>query len=193
VNARDGLWCIDLLSQRGTVVNGRATRMALLRDGDLIEAGRASLVARTAPDAPQPLAHPVVAGAALSPLDLNSRTPGGAAAAALEPIRDMLEQFQQCFVTMARMFTTMQQEHTAMMCEQMRQVQEVLREVREARPAVPAPLPAAPPPSPPAPASVPKSSVVPKQATPEENKTLADAHAWFLDRLTQKSGHSKPT
>lgn len=201
VNTSEGLWCVDLLSQRGTFINGRATRLSPLRDGDLIEAGRVSLVVRTTSRASQGVAHPGTGDAGT----MLSWEPGARANGGVSPfdmLRDMMEQFQQCFMTMARMFTTMQQEHTAMMCEQMRQIQELLREQR-ATPALPAgaapaslhsTTPAAPAsptttPAPCAPAASPKPSA--PKPTPEEERVLAAAHAWFLGRLTQKM--SQPT
>src|SRR5262249_35598070 len=37
VNTMDGAWCLDLLSRKGTVLNGRTARLSRLRDGDLLE------------------------------------------------------------------------------------------------------------------------------------------------------------
>ena len=61
VGTRDGVWCIDIWSPKGTVLNGRATRLARVRDGDLIEVGRASLVVRTGPESIRPPAPDVAA------------------------------------------------------------------------------------------------------------------------------------
>src|SRR5207248_5428728 len=102
VNTKEGLWCVDLLSPRGTVLNGRPARLVLLRDGDLLEVGRASLVVRVGPEAPQPLSRPDPAAAALS-LPQSPRSGLEAAVAVFEPLRGLMEQFQQSFVTMARM------------------------------------------------------------------------------------------
>ncbi len=196
VNSRDGLWCVDLLSRRGTVLNGRAVRVARLRDGDLIEVGRVSLVAHLGTEEAAIVPQRGVTSSAIAHTQCESQFGTAPVPAALfEPLREMMEQFQQSFVTMARMFTTMQQEHTAMMCEQMRQVQEMLREVREGRPitAPPSPLPAstpAPNTTSATPATKPPAepkTLVPRSVGQDEGKLLADAHAWFLSRLTQNN------
>ena len=101
----------------------------------------------------------------------------------------MMEQFQQCFVNMVRMVTVMQQEHTAMMCEQMRQVQELMRELRE--------TPKSPPPAPPAPPRPAGALPSPKMPAPKvtpgpEAESLADAHNWFLDRLSKRDQPPPP-
>ena len=57
----------------------------------------------------------------------------GSVVGAFAPIREVMGQFQECFVTMARMFTAMQQEQSALMCEQMRLLQDLTRELRELR------------------------------------------------------------
>ena len=180
VKTRSGVWCVDLLSRGGTVVNGRAMRIVQLRSGDLIEIGKISILLRagTQPASPVALFAPGGLRPPGSPADMVS--------AVITPFRDMMEQFQQSFAAMARMFTTMQQEHTAMMCEQMRQIQELLREVRDpsARPAVGAVNALPPPPA------VGPSAPAPKPPTPrtvgaDEARQLSDAHAWFLDRLGQ--------
>jgi hypothetical protein len=189
VKTQGGIWCIDVLSPRGTVLNGRATRLAQLRDGDLIELGKMSLVLRLGP--PTESHVTVFAPGQMRPAPSETADTIGAI---LTPVREMMEQFQQCFMTMARMFTTMQQEHTAMMCEQMRQVQELLRESRETPSKASTPpvaLPTATPPTPPAPPpATPSSSTTPKAPSPklsepEEARQLSDAHSWFLDRLNQ--------
>jgi hypothetical protein len=192
VNTRDGLWCINLASQRVTVLNGRPTRVALLHDGDLLETGRTSLVVRVGPDATHPLARVDPTGATVAHMARDPRS--GMEATAFEPLRGMMEQFQQCFMMMARMFTTMQQEHTAMMCEQLRQIQELLRETSSARRDQSIPfaeeIPAAPAPPSPRAAPVPN----PRPVDSEAAKLLSDAHAWFLTRLNQNgtSPASKP-
>ena len=186
VKTREGIWCVDLLSRGGTVLNGRPTRVTSLRDGDLIELGKISLLLRVGASTAHP---PVPFGMSGVPVPFVP-VPDSTNAVGL-PLREMMEQFQQCFVTMARMFTTMQQEHTAMMCEQMRQVQELMRDARPPVPpavsiAVPAAAPAAPLPTVPPPAPRP----VPRVVDPNEAHLLADAHTWFLDRLVQKAPNS---
>lgn len=189
VKTRGGIWCVDILSRTGTVVNGRPVRIAQLRDGDLIELGNVSLVLRVGPSMPPPLAVFGPSGIRSAP----SAAPD-AVRAVLIPLGEMMEQFQQCFLTMSRMFTTMQQEHTAMMCEQMRQIQELLRETRPAQlppPAAPVPAvsPQPPPTTPPTPAA---KAPIPRPVDPEDASLLEDAHTWFLDRLHQNGAASKP-
>ncbi|VTR95676.1 fha domain-containing protein : FHA domain-containing protein OS=Singulisphaera acidiphila (strain ATCC BAA-1392 / DSM 18658 / VKM B-2454 / MOB10) GN=Sinac_5475 PE=4 SV=1: FHA: FHA [Gemmata massiliana] len=184
VKTREGIWCVDLLSRGGTVLNGRPTRVTSLRDGDLIELGKISLLLRVGPSTAHPPVPFGVSGIQQNPFAPVLDTTGAAGV----PLREMMEQFQQCFVTMARMFTTMQQEHTAMMCEQMRQVQELIREARTA-PLSPAPAPALAAPTATTPPTVhpPAPRPVPRVVDPAEAHLLADAHAWFFDRLVQKT------
>jgi pSer/pThr/pTyr-binding forkhead associated (FHA) protein len=187
-----GVWCVDILSRKGTVLNGRLTRLAQLRDGDLIELGKVSMLLHYGSQPGQPLA--LGASTALqttAPAAITQQTVADSVASAFVPFREMMEQFQQCFVTMARMFTTMQQEHTSMMCEQMRQIQELLQEMRaDSRkgPALPAGMGVnGTSVSPGTPTPTPRTSPLPSQKPPEgaEAQVLADAHTWFLDRLEQ--------
>ena len=46
VNTSDGVWLVDTMSRKGAILNGRGTRLARVRDGDLLELGRMSLVMR---------------------------------------------------------------------------------------------------------------------------------------------------
>jgi pSer/pThr/pTyr-binding forkhead associated (FHA) protein len=198
IATHDGVWFLDMPNRTATTVNGRAARLTRLHDGDLLELGRVSLVLRDGPPKEEPLvlaARGGFSGGATAPArqELDSMT------AALSPLREVMEQFQQCFVNMVRMVTVMQQEHTAMMCEQMRQVQELIRELREAQkaaaaapPTAPSPSPAAPSPAAPRPASPPSPKPpAPKAPSAPEIESLADAHNWFLDRLA-KLGQSPP-
>jgi pSer/pThr/pTyr-binding forkhead associated (FHA) protein len=191
VSTPDGVWCVDLLSRKGTVVNGRATRLTRLHDSDLLELGPVSLVLRTGAQAGQPL---FLSGRGnFPPVNAPTGGPNGSemVATALAPLREMMEQFQQCFVTMARMFATMQQEHTAMMCEQMRQIQELMRESRGTGERTAGPEPTLPLASNPASAVPPPPPASPKVPTPKmtqqgpEADALADAHTWFLDRMAK--------
>ena len=184
VKMQQGVWCVDMLSKKGTPLNGRHVRVALLREGDLIELGKLSLVYHVGPQQNAPLVPR--SGAGSGELMFGSR--GSGLEAMIAPLRDVMEQFQQSFMMMTRMFTTMQQEHTAMMCEQMRQIQELIRQTRlpsadiPPTPSVPA-LNAAP-----AAAPTPQSETkgpTPTPIDPAEAKILADAHTRFLDRLKQ--------
>jgi hypothetical protein len=122
---------------------------------------------------------------------------------AFAPMREVMGQFQECFVTMARMFTAMQQEQSALMCEQMRLLQDLTRELRELRADVKhegrggnaAALPAngdapaaTPPPANGASAETGRKLPNPKVHAPPEAAALADAHDWFLERLAALGG-----
>ncbi len=185
------VWCVDLLSLKGTVVNARPARLTRLRDGDLIELGKIALVLRGGEHPrEQPLVHTNQAGSLAVPTTVRTTAtdPVAAVAATLAPFREMMEQFQQCFVNMVQMITAMQQEHTSMMCEQMRQVQELMLELRGA----PKPGPALPTgPAAPAPTPAPKMPT-PKVAQGPEADALTDAHGWFLDRLVKRGQTSAP-
>lgn len=123
VKTQGGVWCVDIMSRTGTTLNGRVVRLAYVRDGDLLEIGRISMLLSIG-------APKMSALAAFGPAEI--RTTPDPVSTVIAPLREMMEQFQQCFAMMARMFTTMQQEHTAMMCEQMRQIQSLLQETRSA-------------------------------------------------------------
>jgi pSer/pThr/pTyr-binding forkhead associated (FHA) protein len=196
VNTHDGVWCVDIFSQRGTTLNGRATRLARLQDGDLLELGKVSLLLRTGSEVGHSLALSPVGGLQVIGPPSAPQNGANALATALAPFREMMEQFHQSFVAMARMFTTMQQEHTAMMCEQMRQLQEFLRQSRPAPaptpPAPTPPAPAEPAPPPPGPAATATPAPPPTPRTPTQKVSngtdadaLADAHNWFLERMAK--------
>ncbi|HSQ58540.1 MAG TPA: FHA domain-containing protein [Gemmata sp.] len=208
VNTPDGMWLIDLLTPRGAILNGRATRLARVRDGDLIEVGCVSLLMRIgshhtnrAAIAKAPAADPAADAIAL----ISSRVAESMAGAFL-PVGEMMKQFQQCFMTMAQMFASMQQEHASVVAEQMRQLHEMAGELRELRADMrrtgsTQSLPAAPSPSPAVdaaetravpsvnphtePASVPRGPSL-RPPVGAEGQALADAHAWFMDRLMGK-------
>jgi len=203
VNTADGVWLVDMLRPKGVVLNGRTTRLARVRDGDLIEIGTVTLLMRVGAHhanrtalvkAPAPAPAPEDAAALISARVAESM------AGAVLPLGEVMKQFQQCFMTMAQMFTSMQQEHAAVVSEQMRQLQEMAVELRELRsearrgavpaaapqpPAAhePAPRPAAAPAGPPA---TPRNPSL-KPPVGAEGQTLADAHAWFMDRLMGKN------
>ncbi|MDB5311190.1 MAG: odhI 2 [Gemmataceae bacterium] len=165
VNTPDGAWFIDILNRQGSLLNGRPAGLARLCAGDLIELGKVSILVKSWSPLPQS-GHTLVLtgdpGPAPAVTEVTAAVPRPATESVTEaftPIREVMEHFQQCFLTMARMFATVQQEQAAMMGEQMRQVQELTKELRDLRgdakgvvPAPPAAQPAEPSPSPPAPA-----------------------------------------
>ncbi|MBX9580360.1 MAG: FHA domain-containing protein, partial [Gemmataceae bacterium] len=178
VNTPDGVWAVDLLTRRGTLVNGRPTRLAPLREGDLLEYGRAAVVLRDGLPVARPLA---VARPAEDEAALQQRV-AETVLVAVAPVRAMVEQFQQVFATMTEVVGRMQREQTGVMCEQMRLLQEMTKELQEMRTekAVGGRKPADPP-APPAGARLP----TPRMANPADGQALKDAHQWFLDRLAQ--------
>jgi pSer/pThr/pTyr-binding forkhead associated (FHA) protein len=190
VNTPDGVWAVDLLTRRGTLVNGRPTRLAALREGDLLEYGRAAVVLRDGLPVARPLA---VGGAAVAraadDAALQQRV-AETVLVAVAPVRAMMEQFQQVFATMAEVIGRMQREQSGVVCEQMRLLQEVTKELQELRADKGAGgrKPADPATTPPAGAKLP----TPKMANPADGQTLKDAHQWFLDRLAQLGQPAAP-
>lgn len=190
VNTPDGAWAVDLLTRRGTLVNGRPTRLAALREGDLIEYGRSAVVVRDG----LPVARPLAPGGALALADeaaLQQRL-ADSVLVAVAPIRAMMEQFQQVFATMADMVDRMQREQSGVMREQMRLLQEVTKELqdqRTERAAGGSRKPADPPPPPPPPGA---KLPTPKMANPTDGQALKDAHQWFMDRLAQMGQPAGP-
>jgi pSer/pThr/pTyr-binding forkhead associated (FHA) protein len=199
VNTADGVWLVDTMTRKGAILNGRGTRLARVRDGDLLEFGKVSLVLRIGSHHGTQLALRPTAVAA-QPIDAVSAVSTAVAqslAGAIVPVGEMMKQFQQCYVAMAQMFAAMQQEHAALVGEQIRQIQELAAEIRDLRgevhhngspttPAAPAPAgPTAPPPAArPAPQPPNPTLKVPSGA---EGQALSDAHAWFMERLAQKT------
>jgi predicted component of type VI protein secretion system len=218
VNTSDGLWLVDTLTPKGATLNGRGTRLARVRDGDLIEIGKVSLLVRIGAHHANraALAKSSDAGG-LDPVAMISARVAESVAGAFVPVGEMMKQFQQCFVTMAQMFASMQQDHAAVVSDQLRQLQEMAGELRELRAEVrrgTAPPTAAPAPSPPAAAHEPaparpapppapaqptaETTPAPRNPNPSlkppvgtESQTLADAHSWFMDRLLNK-GQNPP-
>jgi predicted component of type VI protein secretion system len=200
VNTHDGMWLVDMLTPKGAVLNGRATRLARVRDGDLIEVGKYSLLMRVgshhasrAALATVPAVEPVT-----DPFALVSARMAESMAGAFLPVGEMMKQFQQCFMTMAQMLMNMQQEHAGLVSEQMRTLHDMVSELRELRaevrrgnaalpPHAPHEPRPAPPPSQPAPQPSPSRNPSLKPPSGVEGQALADAHAWFMERLMGKS------
>lgn len=199
VGTPDGVWFFDFLSRKGTRLNGRPARLCRLRDGDLLELGKVTLLLRAepGPGRPEVLGEAVVRPTPEAPLATPHQV-GEAAAQAFAPFREMMDQFQQSFMTMARMVTAMQHEHAAMMFEQMRHVQELTKELQALRDKAKADLaggtgspgpsgsPAATPPGdqpghPPAP-----RPPAQRGAGGGDNQALDDAHSWFLEQIAKR-------
>jgi pSer/pThr/pTyr-binding forkhead associated (FHA) protein len=198
VNTADGAWILDLLSRRGTLLNGRTIRLAPLRDGDRIEIGKVALIVRAASGSHSSL---ILNGKGGMPRPQTADDPAAivpqkvaeSVVGAFAPMREVMGQFQDCFVTMARMFAAMQQEQSALMCEQMRLLQELTHELRELRTegkqASPPALPAA---EPQANGASGRKLPNPKAPAAPDAAALAEAHDWFLDRLA-KHAQSNPS
>jgi pSer/pThr/pTyr-binding forkhead associated (FHA) protein len=193
VSTPDEIWGVDFLSRKGFLLNGRSTRLSRLRDGDLLEAGRVSLVVRAGPGPARGLVLSG-AGAAGGPPAIIPVSRPEAAAASIAPVREVMEQFQQCLLTMVRMFTAVQQEQAALMCEQRQHIRELTEELYALR-ANATPLPAdkavpdaalLPPPATNGPGSpLPPPPSRPKGETQLDPEWLADPHAWLQKRLAQ--------
>jgi pSer/pThr/pTyr-binding forkhead associated (FHA) protein len=201
VNTAGGVWLVDTMTRKGAMLNGRATRLARIRDGDLIEFGKISLLMRIGAHHGTGLAlHTAAPPATLDPVKAISTAVSESLAGALMPVGEMMKQFQQCYLSMAQMFAAMQQEHTALVSEQLRQIQEMADELRELRAearhngttphshaqAMPAPAPATS-------EGQPTSQPAPQPRVPTlkipvgpEGKALSDAHTWFMERLANK-------
>jgi hypothetical protein len=204
VNTADGVWFVDTLSRQGAVLNGRQTRLARLRDADLLEFGKVSLVFRIGAHSRGSqitLREPTIVPTGIDTVAAISGKVAEAVAGAFAPVGEMLNQFQTCFVTMAQMFTSMQQDHAMVVSEQIRQIQELAREVRELRglvhrentalavsssPSTPTSTPSVQPsPTTSEPLAPPLRSPSPNLPTGEA-QTLSDAHSWFMNRLAKK-------
>ena len=204
VNTADGVWLVDMLTRKGAILNGRGTRLSRVRDGDLLEVGKVSLVLRLGAHHGSQLAvrTPAANPAAVESVTAISTAVGESLAGALLPVGEMMKQFQQCYVAMAQMFASMQQEHASLVNEQLRQIQELATELRQLRAEVrhngtppgsstsanaQASLPGSAPQPAPAP-RVPTLKVPPGEA----GRALSDAHAWFMERLANK-GQTPPS
>lgn len=178
VNTPAGVWWIDLSARKNSLVNGHRARLAPLRDGDLLELGRVTLVPRTSDPSAGPVDGSLVrltAATALMPPSAESSLPP-------EAVQDMMAQFQQCVVNMAQMFATLQQEHAALMGEQLRQMQELVREFRQLRGDPDTGIGGPKPPLPSLPA---RSAPTATLSTAAGKASLADAHTWFLSQLAK--------
>lgn len=203
VNTPTGAWCLDILSRKGTLLNGRPTRLTRLRDGDLLELGTVSLLVKLGSQS----AHPLLLNGTTSGIDtvaVQTISPPNLAesmSSSFVPFREVIDQFQQCFMTMAQMFTAMQQEHAATVYEQMQMMQELMKELRELRSeskkngsglhAVPNSTANNRVPQPPATTPGPR---LPTQYVVEgaDAEVLTDAHTWFLDRLAKMRQSPSP-
>jgi pSer/pThr/pTyr-binding forkhead associated (FHA) protein len=203
VNTTDGVWLVDTMTRKGAMINGRVTRLARARDGDLIEFGKLSLLMRIGSHHGAGLAlRTPTPAAVLDPAKTISTAVSESLAGVLVPVGEMMKQFQQCYLSMAQMFAAMQQEHSALVSEQLRQMQDMADELRELRAEVrhngATPLSASAA-TPNEPVSVePTEGHSPPQATPQprvptlkvpsgqEGKALSDAHSWFMERLANK-------
>ena len=197
VNTPDGVWAVDLLTRRGTLVNGRPVRLCPLREGDLIEYGRSAVVLRDGLPVARPLAVPGPAGVALAADEAAfQQRVAESVLVAVAPMRAMMEQFQQVFASVTEMIggvhetvARMQREQTGVVVEQMRLLQEVAKELQEVRAErAGGRKPSDPPTPPPAGAKLP----APKIASQADGQTLKDAHQWFLDRLAQMGQPAAP-
>jgi pSer/pThr/pTyr-binding forkhead associated (FHA) protein len=207
VNTTDGLWFVDTMSRQGAVLNGRNIRLARLRDADLLEIGRVSLLCRIGAAAqgnPLTLREPAALPSGVDALATLSGKVAEAVAGAFAPVGEMMNQFQQCFVSMAQMVTTMQKEHAVIVSEQARQIQALAGEVRELRaqihhtqsapaattvPSTNTPAPSIVPPPHPTAEPVTAAARLPTPSLPvSDSQTLTDAHSWFMSRLAKK-GH----
>jgi pSer/pThr/pTyr-binding forkhead associated (FHA) protein len=212
VNTADGVWFVDTMTRKGAILNGRGTRLARVRDGDLLEFGKKSLLFRIGSHhghrlalRPQETPAPTSGHDAVTAI---STAVSESLAVAFAPVGEIMKQFQQCYMAMAQTFVSMQQEHAMLVGEQMRQIRELASELRELRNEVrrdgvsPAPThPHSPPTEAPAPkgdsAPMPQPAVTPrapslKPPAGAEGQVLSDAHAWFMDRLANKSGQNPP-
>lgn len=162
------LWIVDLRSGKGTRVNGRTVRLGRLRDGDLVETGAWTAVARSEPLPPPRIVSPI------------AHTSAAAPASPLAPFQQMMEHFHQCVLMMGEMFTSVQQQHMEMVREQLAQLRDVTRELLDRR-AVTDEIPwATDVANEPAPS---RGRPAPRLSPAEDAPKLRQAHIWFTDRL----------
>jgi len=176
VNTPDGIWWIDFSARPTSLVNGQRARISRLRDTDLLEIGRITLVPRRADAAAGP------ADGTLVRLTTTTAMVPPTADAGVSPlaVAEMMAQLRQCVASMAQTFATLQQEHAAAASEHLKQVQELTRELRQLRGESP---PGAALPHKAAPALPPRAAPTQHVSSGADTATLTDAHAWFLGQL----------
>lgn len=203
LNTPGGLWLIDLLGRKGTRVNNRAVRWALLVEGDKLRVGpfvmRVCAAARRA--TPTMLAPARSVEAAPLPLGMLAPAPSLVAANGNELLmplvaqfsmmqQQMFEQFQQTLQMVARMFGDLHREQMQLIRQELDRVQDITHELQglqlelSRQPAAPPrtepvvarepAVPAPPPPAPPAAAAPPPSTSPPPDAS---------VHNWLSQRL----------
>jgi hypothetical protein len=177
VNTPDGIWWIDFSRRRTSLVNGQRARLARLRECDMLEIGRVTLVPRKA----EPVASP--ADGALVKLTTTTAMvpPPGETVVSASALAPMMAELRQCVAAMAQTFAALQQEHAAAVSEHLTQIRELTRELRQLRGegvggAVVPPNPSTPRPPRPTPTAAVSSDAADKAV-------LTDAHAWFMDQL----------
>jgi hypothetical protein len=177
VNTADGVWWVDLTPRRTSLVNGQRTRLARLRNTDLVEIGRVTLVARTA----EPAGPADGAVVRLTATTAMVPTPDGVGAGVpAAAVTAMMAEVRKCVMAMAESFAALQEEHAAVVGEHLAQIQELTRELRHLRGGG---VSVTPVPAKPAPALPPRAAPTARVSAAPDVAALADAHAWFLGQL----------
>ncbi len=161
-----GVWVIDLISSRGTLLNGQPIDWARLADGDELQIGPFRI--RASYDSPEACA---AAGTAAAPTIAVMPWTGGAGEPAaealvpaalaelaprdhpsLQPMLDqfqvmqqqMLDQFQQTMLMMAQMFTTLHREQIDLVREELERMHRLTAELQDLRARLAGPAPGQP-------------------------------------------------
>jgi hypothetical protein len=146
-----GLWVIDLISSKGTFLNGQPVRWARLEDGDQLQVG--PFLIRASYDGPAPAAATTLSGPATAVMPWPAN-PGEPAAAPLVPAvpaglvpgdhqplldqfqvlqQQMLDQFHQTMLMMAQMFTTLHREQMDLVRDELERMHRLTRELQDLR------------------------------------------------------------
>lgn len=194
-NTPKGVWLVDFQSRAGTLVNGKKIRMGRLKDGDLIQIGNFSFLTRLSAELPNPESMAMVpAQMSLHPTKIDHGSQQNATASPMmNPMHEMMDQFQKCMVTMVCMFTSMQQDQLAMFREQVAQIQDVaqdLRQIKEGLSSVRPQIGSGPHPGAATDPTAPRP--LPELTHNGQAEGLTEAHAWLLEKLANRQAVPPP-
>ncbi len=170
VQTANDVWLIDLPGSGGTRLNERLVRSSVLQVGDRINLNGIYLDV-------QLNRYEMPRNSAMEPVS-NKMGRFSSASEELQPIADQVNDLRQATMLMASLFAEMKREQSTLMQRQIELMEVMTQAFRDSRPP-PVAIPIAPTTA--TPTSIPVQ--VPRMPKPEEESTLAQAHAWFLSRL----------
>jgi pSer/pThr/pTyr-binding forkhead associated (FHA) protein len=135
LHTSEGVWVIDLLSRRGTVLNGKHVRWARLADGDKLQLG--SCLVRPWYDQPGPTTLPALAAPPGPPAEFTkvALRCEGPFAPVLEQFnsiqQQMFDQYHQAMVTLVQMFGEMHRDQMGVIREELDRLQQVACELSD--------------------------------------------------------------